>query len=90
MHREAILNSLTKKQGNIFRLSKQKYASNVVEKLMMYGTTEQKNLILKEILTVRSSRDNYTNALLYSNLFFLCRFMKEQGLVPPYSSLKIP
>ena len=64
MHREAILNSLTKKQGNIFRLSKQKYASNVVEKLMMYGTTEQKNMILKEILTVRSSRDNYDNALM--------------------------
>ena len=44
-----------KKQGNIFRLSKQKYASNVVEKLMVYSTAEQKNMILKEILMVRSS-----------------------------------
>jgi len=63
MHREAILNSLTKKQGNIFRLSKQKYASNVVEKLMMYGTTEQKNLILKEILTIHE-RTGLSSAIL--------------------------
>jgi pumilio RNA-binding family len=33
MHREQILNTLTRKPGNIFRLSKQKYASNVVEKV---------------------------------------------------------
>ena len=52
MHREVILKTLLKKQGNIFRLSKQKYASNVVEKLMQNGTVEMRNLILEEILKV--------------------------------------
>lgn len=53
-HREQILNTLMLKQGNIFRLSKQKYASNVVEKLMQHGADEQKNLLLEEILKVTS------------------------------------
>ncbi|KAL7507535.1 hypothetical protein ACHAXN_004707 [Cyclotella atomus] len=52
MHREQILNTLMSKRGNIFRLSKQKYASNVVEKIMQYGTIEQRTLLLKEILKV--------------------------------------
>lgn len=52
MHREQILNTLIRKQSNIFRLSKQKYASNVVEKLMQHGTIEDRNLLIKEILKV--------------------------------------
>lgn len=70
MHRESILNSLIKKQGNIFRLSKQKYASNVVEKLMVYSTAEQKNMILKEILMVRSSTLIMLTTRCYFNFIF--------------------
>lgn len=54
VHREIILQTLIRSEGNIFRLSKQKYASNVVEKLMQNGTVEMRNLILKEILKVSS------------------------------------
>jgi len=52
IHRKQILNNLIRKEGNIFRLSKQKCASNVVEKMLQHGNVEQKNLILDEILKV--------------------------------------
>lgn len=53
VHRDAILKTLTKEDGSLFHLSKQKYASNVVEKMLQYGSVDQRNLIVKELLKVR-------------------------------------
>ena len=95
MHREQILSSLIRKQGNIFRLSKQKFASNVVEKLMQHGTIEDRNLLLKEILKVRLSRCfiNITTFIRkltpLSFLFHIHRFTKELAFVLQYSWLRI-
>ncbi|KAL3805780.1 hypothetical protein HJC23_007741 [Cyclotella cryptica] len=52
MHRDAILQTLTKEDGSLFRLSKQKYASNVVEKMLQHGSIEQRDRILKELLKI--------------------------------------
>lgn len=54
MHRDALLNTITKDEETLFYLSKQKYASNVVEKMLERGSVEQKDLMMKEMLKVSS------------------------------------
>lgn len=40
-------------ENGLLTLSKQKFASNVVEKLLKYGTTEQRKAVVREMLKVR-------------------------------------
>ena len=39
-------------EGNLLKLSRQKFASNVVEKLLKYGNSNQRNAIVREMLRV--------------------------------------
>lgn len=48
--RESILNIVV--EGGLLSLSKQKFASNVVEKLLKYGSPGQRNAIVREMLKV--------------------------------------
>ena len=48
--RESILNLVV--QGGLLTLSRQKFASNVVEKLLKYGSPIQRNKIVIEMLKV--------------------------------------
>lgn len=49
--RESVMHIVIR-QG-ILRMSQQKFASNVVEKLLKYGTPAQRNSLVKEMLKVR-------------------------------------
>jgi pumilio RNA-binding family len=40
-------------ESGLLKLSKQKFASNVVEKLLKYGSPEQRNAVVREMLQVR-------------------------------------
>ena len=51
-HQAAILKTLTKDYGSFVRYSKHKYASNVVEAMLKYGSVHHKGLILDELLKV--------------------------------------
>ncbi len=46
--RDSILEIVT--ENGLLNLSRQKYASNVVEKLLKFGTTKQRNVIVREML----------------------------------------
>jgi pumilio RNA-binding family len=50
--RDSLLDIVT--EGGILSLSKQKFASNVVEKLLKYGNAGQRNAIVRELLKVSS------------------------------------
>ncbi|KAL3786272.1 hypothetical protein HJC23_005350 [Cyclotella cryptica] len=52
IYRNAILKTLTKEDGYLCLLSRQKYASNVVERLLEHGSVEQRELLIKEFLKV--------------------------------------
>jgi pumilio RNA-binding family len=43
-------------ESGLLSLSKQKFASNVVEKLLKFGTPAQRKTIVREMLKVRKSR----------------------------------
>lgn len=49
--RESILHIVV--ENGLLSLSKQKFASNVVEKLLKYGTPEQRKAVVREMLKVR-------------------------------------
>ncbi|KAL3776211.1 hypothetical protein HJC23_013761 [Cyclotella cryptica] len=53
--RDVILSSITKRSGeeSLLSLSKHKYASNVVEKLIQYGSSRQRETIVNELLNTR-------------------------------------
>jgi len=51
--RESILHIVV--EGGLLTLSKQKFASNVVEKLLKYGSPGQRNAIVREMLKVSAS-----------------------------------
>lgn len=48
--RESILEIVV--EGGLLRLSRQKFASNVVEKLLKYGSPGQRNAVVREMLKV--------------------------------------
>lgn len=50
--RDSLLNIIV--QNDLLKLSRQKFASNVVEKLLKYGNSNQRNAIVREMLKVRS------------------------------------
>lgn len=52
--RDVILDSVTKRNGedSLLSLSKHKYASNVVEKLIQHGSSLQRERIVNELLNV--------------------------------------
>jgi pumilio RNA-binding family len=54
VYRNSILQTLTQEDGSLCRLSKQKYASNVVERVLQHGSIKQKEFIVKELLKVRT------------------------------------
>jgi pumilio RNA-binding family len=51
LDRESILQLIY--ENGLLILSRQKFASNVVEKLLQYGSPEQRNAIVREMLKVR-------------------------------------
>lgn len=55
--RDVILNSVIKQDGedSLLSLSKHKYASNVVEKLIQFGSSRQREMVLIELLNVSAS-----------------------------------
>lgn len=48
--REGILNLVLERGNGVLKLSRQKFASNVVEKLLKYGTPDQRRRVLIEML----------------------------------------
>jgi len=48
--RDSLLNIII--ENNLLKLSRQKFASNVVEKLLKYGNSHQRNTIVREMLKV--------------------------------------
>jgi hypothetical protein len=44
---------VSKIRGQVLQLSKHKFASNVVEKCVDYGTREERQLLIEEVLQVR-------------------------------------
>lgn len=48
--RDSLLNIIV--ENNLLKLSRQKFASNVVEKLLKYGNSSQRNAIVREMLKV--------------------------------------
>lgn len=44
---------VSKIRGQVLQLSKHKFASNVVEKCVDYGTKEERQLLIEEVLQVR-------------------------------------
>jgi pumilio RNA-binding family len=48
--RDSLLNIIV--EGNLLKLSRQKFASNVVEKLLKYGNSKHRNAIVREMLIV--------------------------------------
>lgn len=51
--RDSLLNIII--ENDLLKLSRQKFASNVVEKLLKYGNSHQRNTIVREMLKVRST-----------------------------------
>ena len=65
--RESILHIVV--ENGLLSLSKQKFASNVVEKLLKYGTPEQRKAVVREMLkvrfvVVRSERNNKASPMI--------------------------
>ena len=50
--RDSLLNIVV--ENDLLKLSRQKFASNVVEKLLKYGNSNQRNKIVREMLKVRN------------------------------------
>ncbi|KAL7489874.1 hypothetical protein ACHAW6_015596 [Cyclotella cf. meneghiniana] len=50
VYRNSVIKTLTREDGSLCRLSKQKYASNVVERVLQHGSIKQKEFIVKELL----------------------------------------
>ena len=65
--RSAIISQLA---GQIVKMSQQKYASNVVEKCLTFGSPEERQLLVKEILGSVDENEplQVCASLLYSNL----------------------
>ena len=47
-------------ENDLLKLSRQKFASNVVEKLLKYGNAYQRNAIVREMLKVRMLLSHFT------------------------------
>ncbi len=61
-------------ENDLLKLSRQKFASNVVEKLLKYGNSRQRNAIVREMLKV-SLHAVHSNVLEFSHfLTFYCCF----------------
>ncbi|KTW32538.1 uncharacterized protein T551_00023 [Pneumocystis jirovecii RU7] len=68
-------------KGNVFRFSKHKFASNVVEKCITYGTDEEKKLLIDEIIESNENgmsfllpmiKDQYANYVIKKALDVAC------------------
>jgi hypothetical protein len=57
-------------ENGLLILSRQKFASNVVEKLLKYGSPEQRSRIVKEMLKVRCDRQTFGYSKNCRNLNF--------------------
>lgn len=55
VYRNSVIKTLTREDGSLCRLSKQKYASNVVERVLQHGSIKQKEFIVKELLKVSAA-----------------------------------
>lgn len=69
-------------ENGLLTMSRQKFASNVVEKLLKYGSASQRNAIVREMLKVRTKRS------IHAKIFHVTKRFHSRHSLPIISLLK--